>query len=236
MFPLVAWKRRLCDIKVACPRSRRIIRCAFLVKPSEGVWNPAHGFRKYARPLLQVLQIDLGRLGLRLGWFQETDLVSVLVRSRHIRCANCRHAVLNHGDQHLDLVQFTLAHQIQSHAQPRCQFSSGQSVTILLCRCGAFNFARTTKRRIRHIMLKIFRPVHVFNPAIDTLDHHQDHRRAYISSTIQKVIRQSCFKMSADRPEEGGSTKQARMWTRFVFLWQNRARLDDGMALNEPLR
>ena len=41
--------------------------------------------------------------------------------------------------------------------------------------------------------------------------------------------------MSADRPEEGGSTKQARMWTRFVFLWQSRARLDDGMALNEPL-
>ena len=84
-------------------------------------------------------------------------------------------------------------------------------------------------------MLKIFRPVHVFNPAIDTLDHLKGHRRAYISSTIQKVIRQSCFKMSADRPEEGGSTKQARMWTRFVFLWRSRTRLDDGMALDEPL-
>ncbi len=81
MFPLVAWKRRLCDFKVACPRSRRI-RCAFPVKPSEDVWNPAHGFRMQPRPLLQVLQIDLCRLGLRLGWFQETEFLGKPFGSR----------------------------------------------------------------------------------------------------------------------------------------------------------
>ncbi len=60
------------------------------------------------------------------------------VHAQHARSRHSRHPSLRHLAQSLDPVQLALAYQNPSHARCLCLFSLGQSVTLLLCRCGTF--------------------------------------------------------------------------------------------------
>lgn len=75
------------------------------------------------------------------GWTIGLELLQKPVslpaaQSQNVCRSRRRHPALAHLAQHFDPVQLALAHQNPSHAHTLCLFSLGQSVTLLLCRCG----------------------------------------------------------------------------------------------------